>query len=203
MTVSNSQRSKKTAKAELRRTLRSKRRQLSHEQQQRAALQLCRRLCRLPVFWRSKTIAAYWASDGEISLQPLIAAAWRAGKRVFLPVVSDSQPLRFRQYRRGDRLRRNQFGIAEPRPSSPLVRLAELDLVIAPLVGFDERGNRLGMGGGFYDRAMARGSRSRPRLIGAAHSIQQVNALIPEPWDQPLQAVVTEREYVLCASAQY
>jgi 5-formyltetrahydrofolate cyclo-ligase len=201
MTASNSQLTA-TNRAALRQTLRAQRRQVSVQQQQTAARQLCTRLIRLPAFWRSQSIAAYWASDGEVDLQPLIVAAWRAGKQIFLPVVSGKYSMEFRHYQRGDSLRRNRFGIAEPRPAAALAELSELNLVIAPLVGFDRNGNRLGMGGGFYDRALCRINRRRcgPLLIGAAHSSQQVTALTPTAWDQPLQAVVTEREYIRCAS---
>jgi 5-formyltetrahydrofolate cyclo-ligase len=182
----------------LRRSLRSLRRTISSAQQQRAAQRLSTHLVRLPPFWRSKNIAAYWANDGEISLQPVIEIAWRAGKQIFLPIIRSNHSMEFHLYKRGDPLHRNQFGIAEPRQSSRLAVVSELDLIIAPLVGFDGCGNRLGMGGGFYDRAMGTGNRAGPRLIGAAHSMQRVEALNPEPWDQPLQAVVTELGYINC-----
>jgi 5-formyltetrahydrofolate cyclo-ligase len=201
MAASNSQ-GTTTNKTELRHTLRARRRQINVRQQQRAGQRLCTRLSRLPVFWRSQSIAAYWASDGEIDLQPLIVAAWRAGKDIFLPVICRQNSMEFRHYRKGDSLRRNRFGIAEPGPSAALAELSELDLVIAPLVGFDRKGNRLGRGGGFYDRSLYRVNRSRrgPLLVGAAHSTQQVAALTTSPWDQPLQAVITEREYIVCVS---
>jgi len=170
-------------------------------EQRRAALLLCRRLSKLPAFWRSQHIAAYWASDGEIDLQPLIATAWRAGKQIYLPVITGHRRMEFRRFQRGERLVSNRFGIAEPQASAEKVDVSELDLLIAPLVGFDRRGNRLGMGGGYYDRALQTVSRRlyRPQLIGAAHSCQQVDAIVPQPWDRSLQAVVTEREYIVCA----
>jgi 5-formyltetrahydrofolate cyclo-ligase len=186
-------------KAQLRGSLRTLRRTISRAQQQRAAQALSSHLFRLPQFWRSKNIAAYWANDGEISLQPVIEIAWRAGKQIFLPIIGSNHTMEFHLYKRGDPLHRNQLGIAEPRRSSALAAVSELDLVIAPLVGFDGSGNRLGMGGGFYDRAMRAGNRTGPRLIGAAHSLQRLAALKPEPWDKPLQAVVTELGYINCA----
>ncbi len=192
------------SKTKLRSTLRQRRQCLSSVAQQRAALLLCQRLSKLPVFRRSQRIAAYWASDGEIDLQPLIATAWRAGKQIYLPVVSDRHRLEFRRFQRSDRLNSNRFGIAEPPASAAKIEVSELDLLIAPLVGFDRRGNRLGMGGGYYDRALPAVSRRlyRPALIGAAHSCQQVDAIVREPWDKRLQAVVTEQEYIVCAPAR-
>lgn len=198
MTASSSQHDQSRHKADLRRTLRALRRSIGGVQQQRAALQLSSHLYRLPVFWRSRTIAAYWANDSEISLRPLIETAWLAGKQVYLPIIHSSQRMEFHLYKRGDTLRRNQYGIAEPLPRAQQACVSELDLVIAPLVGFDQKGTRLGMGGGFYDRAMTAGKRGRSRFIGAAHSVQQLPALSREDWDQPLQAVVTELGYINC-----
>jgi 5-formyltetrahydrofolate cyclo-ligase len=75
------------------------------------------------------------------------------------------------------------------------VPLRKLDVVLLPLVAFDRRGNRLGMGGGFYDRTFAprgRGRVSAPRLIGLAHGFQQVAELVDQPWDVPLRGVLTD-----------
>ena len=69
---------------------------------------------------------------------------------------------------------------------------AQHDVVLVPLVAFDETGQRLGQGGGFYDRAIAAAGASRPLLIGVAHAFQQVRSVPVEAWDMPLDAVVTE-----------
>jgi 5-formyltetrahydrofolate cyclo-ligase len=190
-----------TLRSTLRSTLRQRRQGLSSLEQQRAALLLCQRLSKLPAFWRSQRIAAYWASDGEVDLRPLIKIAWRAGKHIYLPMITGPCRMEFRRFQRGERLNSNRYGIAEPQACAAKIDVSELDLLIAPLVGFDRRGNRLGMGGGYYDRALQTVSRRllRPRLIGAAHSCQQVDTIIPQSWDRSLQAVVTEAEYIVCA----
>lgn len=113
-----------------------------------------------------------------------------------LPVVQADGSLRFAPWRSGDALRPNRFGIPEPdvAPSSALAA-RDLTLVLLPLLGFDARGNRLGMGGGFYDRTFGfrRDGRSGPpHLVGVAFACQEVAAITPEPWDVALDGALTE-----------
>jgi 5-formyltetrahydrofolate cyclo-ligase len=93
-------------------------------------------------------------------------------------------------------MRNGDFGIVEP-ATGPYLTIRQLDAVFMPLVGFDEAGNRLGMGGGYYDRSLAfmraRGAVTGPRLIGLALELQRVAELRTQWWDIPLHAVVTER----------
>ncbi|KKO08765.1 hypothetical protein LCGC14_0038840 [marine sediment metagenome] len=105
----------------------------------------------------------------------------------------------FVRIRPGDRLSYNRWGIPEPRPGlRHIVSPRRLDLVLMPLVGFDDAGNRIGMGKGYYDRTFAfrRRQCSRPTLIGLAHECQQVaEGLTPAVWDVALDALVTARRY--------
>jgi 5-formyltetrahydrofolate cyclo-ligase len=186
-------------KHELRRRLRAQRRALTPAARRRAAVALARRLVRTPVFRRSRRIAAYLAVGGELDPAPVIAAALHQGKEVYLPCLAGFGPPRlwFRRYRgAGERMRRNRFGIAEP-AGGKRVHARQLDLVLAPLVAFDRGGNRLGMGGGYYDRTFSFLPRRRrwqkPRLIGIGYSFQQVERLHAEPWDVILWACATER----------
>lgn len=185
------------AKKDLRRVLRQRRRNLSPTQQHAAASRLTRLTAKRPEFVSANTVAVYLAADGEIDTRRLIELAWRAGKQVYLPVLRAGKRLRFALYRRHSALRRNRLGIAEPaiKQFRPISRL---DLVLMPLVGFDNRGGRLGMGGGFYDRSFAtlRLERRRPALVGLAHAFQQVDSLPLEPWDVPLAAVATDRRWL-------
>lgn len=149
-----------------------------------------------PEFVSANTVAVYLAADGEVDTQPLIELAWRAGKQVYLPVLW-GKCLRFARYRPHAALRRNRLGIAEPAVKS-YRSIARLDLILMPLVGFDDRGGRLGMGGGFYDRSFARlpAKRRRPARVGLAHACQHVDSLPLEPWDVPLTAVATDRRWL-------
>jgi len=185
------------SKARLRTSLRERRQRLDQRQRASAGRQLCRRFAHIPLFRRSRSIAFYWAVDGEIDLGPLMNIAWRAGKTVYLPGVLRDRTLEFRELRPGDRMVGNAFGIPEPPLGAPASPLERLDLILTPLVAFDNRGFRLGMGGGYYDRTldMARGRNGRARAVGAAYSFQQVEQVPAEPWDRPLRGVVTERGY--------
>ena len=184
----------------LRQQLRYLRKTLSLQQQQQAACKLARRLLTNPDLYRARHIAIYLPNDGEISPLPYMHAARRRGIRLYLPVLHPLTPgkLTFSPYDPHTPLHPNRFGIAEPAFTDSLERPAwALDAVLLPLVGFDEHGGRLGMGGGFYDRTFAF-SRVRPRLmpklIGLAHDFQKTNSLPIEAWDVPLHSVITERD---------
>ncbi len=186
----------------LRRQLRQARRQLSPTQQRRAARNLYRQLAQHPIFRRARHIALYLPNDGEIDPRPLMLEAQRRGKATYLPVLNAWPRTRmvFQRLMPNERLGPNRFGIAEPafRPNRQR-RIWTLDLVLMPLVGFDEDGGRLGMGGGFYDRSLAyRGRRKnghKPTLLGLAHECQKVDRLPLEPWDVSLQATVTDQSW--------
>lgn len=193
-----------TAKRQLRRELRSRRQQLSPQQQKYAARRLARHLCRHPWLVSASHIALYLANDGELDPQPLLHRLWLMGKRVYLPVLHPLSPrkLWFARYMPNTPLKPNRFGIPEPE-SRRAQRLSavHLQLVLLPLVGFDRRGGRLGMGGGFYDATFAFKRRQPgrgPRLLGLAHSCQEAPDLPTAGWDIPLAAVATEKELILC-----
>ena len=187
------------SKNALRRHLRQRRRDLPPRILSQAAEAVARQLSATSIFRRSRRIAAYLAVGGELDLAPLLQRALAHGKQVYLPCLAGrgAPYLLFRRYRGpSERMRRNRFGILEP-ARGPLLGARQLDLVLAPLVAFDGRGNRLGMGGGFYDRTFAflpqRLRWRKPRLIGVAYSFQEVPELVAEPWDVGLWACVTER----------
>lgn len=186
-------------KSRLRRRLRAQRRALSRFEQRRAAIRLQQRAMRLPWFSAARSVALYFAADGEIDPMPLLRAALAQGKRVYVPGLRGRR-LVFLELRPGRPLRKNRFGIAEP-CGEPAVPLRKIDVVCLPLVGFDRGGGRLGMGGGFYDRTFARRRVAQPRLIGLAHSVQECECLPREPWDIPLWGVLTEREWIRATSS--
>lgn len=187
-------------KTELRRQLRAQRRALSAEARAEAAERLCRQVAATRLFRVSRRIACYWASDGEIDATPIIERAQRLGKHVYLPVLSrvHHDRLWFARTTPDAPLRRNRFGIPEPRiPAADLLRAQALDLIFVPLVGFDDAGNRLGMGGGFYDRSLGfltqRQYWRKPHVVGLAYEFQRLQHLPTNAWDVPLAAVVTDR----------
>src|SRR5690606_33694649 len=182
----------------LRRLLRARRRALSAPVQRAAALRVAAVVARRPEFVSANHVAVYLAADGELDPLPLVALARAAGKQVYLPVLQPGNGLRFAVWREGALLRANRFGLREP-VAKRFRAAARLDLVRVPLVGFDRRGARLGMGGGFYDRSfafLAHGGRRRPHLVGLAHACQEVAALGRESRDVPLAAIATVRGWI-------
>ena len=180
---------------ELRQRNRKLRAALSQDRLNKAADALCERLIALPEYQRSQHIAAYFAVNGEIGLDPLIDHALASGKNIYLPNL-DQQSLRFSPYFRDQKMRINKFKLPEPDVSDDeMLQPGELDLVLAPLVVFDADCNRIGMGGGFYDRSFAfrKQGIDKPVLIGVAHEIQKVDRLIPQEWDVRLDKVVTDQ----------
>ncbi|MCV6613360.1 MAG: 5-formyltetrahydrofolate cyclo-ligase [Cellvibrionaceae bacterium] len=186
-------------KKRLRRQLRQQRRDLSPAAQQQHADEAAEILLKSPLFTEADTIAAYIAGDGELDLSPVFDAAWYRGKHCYVPVVGEFQQMTFVPYERDTPTQFNRFGIAEPLEPGPAIAVDRLDLVLLPLVGFCRNGERLGMGGGYYDRAFsfkAGNPKLAPTLIGVAHSMQELNELQTDNWDIPLHGIVTNREYI-------
>ncbi|MFK8013877.1 MAG: 5-formyltetrahydrofolate cyclo-ligase [Gammaproteobacteria bacterium] len=180
------------ARHELRRTLRRRRAQIDAPTRHIATAQIVSALMSHSGFRRARRVALYSASGSEPDLWPLIDIALRRKKRVYLPRVR-GQVMDFLRFQSGDRLIPGAFGLQQPAAHRQRISIRQLDLVIAPLVGFDERGQRLGQGGGYYDRALAslrHGIWRKPTFIGAAFRVQQVSSLDEAPWDVPLDAVV-------------
>lgn len=192
-------------RAAIRREMRERRRSLSPQAQERASRSLARLLQVQPLFIRSRRVAFYLASDGEIDPRHLLQSALSRNKFCFLPVLHPVRPGRlwFRRIKHDSTLSPNRFGIAEP-TSGRLIPGQGLDVVFMPLVAFDRDGGRLGMGAGFYDRSFAFKTQSKrlsPLLVGLAHSCQEVERLPLASWDVPLAAVVTEEGVICCDSA--
>lgn len=187
----------------LRKTIRTARNKLSKEQQHSAGLLLLERLSKHPKIVDATNIAIYLANDGEIDPSFFIQWCWQNNKQVYLPRLHpfSSGNLIFLNYDEQTEFVNNQYGIAEPKLNvQQLIPLDCLDVICTPLVAFDALGNRLGMGGGFYDRTMARWHQQtnnrqvKPYPIGLAHNCQQVDHIPTECWDIPLPEIITPRQ---------
>ncbi|MDH5729666.1 MAG: 5-formyltetrahydrofolate cyclo-ligase [Gammaproteobacteria bacterium] len=185
-------------KKNIRQSIRAQRRALSNAEQQLAALAVRDHLNHWSEFRRAKRLAFYLANDGEVQTDAAIDLAWSRKQSVFLPVIQSFHfnRMRFSGFTKKTILSANRFGILEPvHKTVALQTVMSLHMVFMPLVAFDAKGARLGMGGGFYDRSFAfllnRQSWRQPKLIGLAHDFQQVQQLQMEAWDVPLHAVVT------------
>ncbi len=182
--------------SQIRALLREKRNALTANQQQQYSHKLCEKLSTLSQLNQAKRVALYLANDGEIDTHPLIHWCWQNRIKVALPVLhpfSQGQLL-FIHYHPSSIMVKNCFAIKEPRLDvSQVIPIQTIDVLFTPLVGFDDHGHRIGMGGGYYDRTLAPlyRSSSRPLTIGLAHSCQHVSKLPVEKWDMPLHCVAT------------
>lgn len=137
-------------------------------------------------------VSGFFPIRSEIDLRPLMDRLAARGARLCLPVVLDRQTIAFRELVRGAELVATGFGTVGPGGDAAIL---DPDILLMPLAAFDGRGNRIGYGAGHYDRAIARllAEGRRPRLIGMAFSVQEVDSVPCESHDVALHAVVTER----------
>ncbi len=148
----------------------------------------------------AEALAAYLAFDGEPDVRHVLDRFTGKGKTLALPLIGPApEPaMEFHQWRPSEPLICNRYGIEEPSGGRG-VPVGDLAAVLMPLVAFDEYGGRLGMGAGFYDRALSRHrNQARPLRIGVAYSLQQVTRVPTRDHDVELHAVVTEQGWFTC-----
>lgn len=185
------------ARQACRQRLKAARSSLTPADQTRAARDLVQQVMDQPEVQSATTLAAYFSFGTELNTEPLLQALLDANKRVCLPVLHPFTPghLLMLHYDQNTTLVANRFGIPEPALRCPdVVPFAHIDCLLTPLVGFDASGNRMGMGGGFYDRTLAswqQGSYPNLSVFGLGHDCQYTEALPVQPWDVPLPAVIT------------
>lgn len=188
-------------KNELRREFRRRRRSLTPLQRESQDLAINRTVVELVEQTGAKSISAFLAFDGEPDLRPALNHFASSGLQLSLPVItskSNGKTLQFHSWHPEAELSRNAFGIEEP-SLDRLVDLRSLDLLLIPLVAWDQDGNRLGMGAGYYDRALtALIDCDRPMRVGVGYSIQQADKLPVEPWDVRMHQVITEHGRFTC-----
>ena len=192
------------ARSALRKELRERRAAIPAASRIAAAEAVARQLLRMPAMQDAKTAAGYWAVGGELPLHSLVTRL-PAQTRYCLPVLQPSRTLGFAPWHVGDAIAANRFGIPEPADTTGLLDATALDVVLLPLIGYTRNGDRLGTGGGWYDRSFAfrRHAASPPILIGVAFACQQIDggrgtSMQAQEWDVPLDAIVTEHELMHC-----
>lgn len=187
------------SKTHLRAQFKRLRAALSPLERELAAKQALAIFTQSELFALNTNVASYLASPHEFDTEPLIDAIWKAKKRCFVPVLTDKpeSPLQFVLYEFGSVLARNKFGILEPRDRQISIAPKDLDLVMVPLVAFDFAGHRLGTGGGYYDRTFKFLTHAqKPLLMGLGFALQAAEALPNDPWDIPLNVVLTQKSLV-------
>ncbi len=201
---------------QIRQLIRAKRRALSNEEQIAAGDKLVKQVKAVLKTLQVKKVALYLDFDGEIHTQPLINYCWKKEIEVYLPQLDplNNGYLLFLRYFPHSKTRLNRFLIKEPiLDKSALIAHQDLDIIFMPLVAFDKKGQRLGMGGGFYDRTLSPiapptevvtatqnekqaitpspQNKSMPLRIGLAHDCQCIDKVPTERWDLSLSVVLT------------
>ncbi|MCZ6640637.1 MAG: 5-formyltetrahydrofolate cyclo-ligase [Gammaproteobacteria bacterium] len=187
-----------TDRSDLRRSFRKRRRALSDEARSVNADSITRHFFATGLALRARRIGAYLSrpdgEDGEVDLRLLLERLFNMGKQIALPVIRRRGSMEFYEYDPDQSLLDNRFHIPEPPLDAPHVKRISQNLILAPLVAFDEAGVRLGMGGGYYDRYLGSICPTlRPLIIGIAHETQRSGAPLPfDAWDVRLDGVITE-----------
>ncbi|MUH71486.1 5-formyltetrahydrofolate cyclo-ligase [Psychrosphaera haliotis] len=182
------------SRQQLRASIRKRRNLLTAEQQTEAAELLKNNALKL--IQSGQSIALYLTNDGEVNTAPLIEHLRELDTPLLFPVLHSfcSGYLNFQYVNRQTNWTTNKYGITEPAPNAlTTAHLSNIDIIFMPLVAFDTNGNRLGMGGGYYDRTLANINQlsKKPTLVGLAHDCQEVEHLNSEQWDIPINMIVT------------
>ncbi len=189
-------------RVDIRKRMRNLRKNLSKEVQKQATKSLYINISQVATITKNTRIGGYLSNDGEPDLSHVFKEMWSKNAKPHLPIIHPftRTHLLFQEYEKNSPMKANRYGIFEPELNcSHICPVAELDFILTPLVAFDSQGNRLGMGGGYYDRTLAQipdNAVKKPVLIGIAHQCQEVDALPIASWDVPLDYIVTpERIY--------
>ena len=181
----------------LRRKLRATRRALSNNERKDKSLAIFKLLSTFPPFKKAINIAAYWPTAEEVTTESLFQHSQRLGKKIYLPVIKSSNIqtgiMCFHHYEPNvTTLEPNRFGIYEPFESHTAEQICcSFDLIIIPVVGFNRNCDRIGMGGGFYDRYLSHVERQRSHFVGLAFACQQ-QQFETKQHDVKLDAIITE-----------
>jgi len=181
---------------EIRNIIKEKRSQLSEKELHLISKAITERIRSFKFPKELTKIGIYYAVNNEVDVHPLCKILWQESKRVYLPIV-EKKKLLFGEYRDTSNLKNNRFKIPEPIVGiESQISAFELDLIFIPLVAFDPMGNRIGMGGGFYDRTLDNkqldNDLKKPILVGVAYEFQKQNQIQPNSWDIPLDMIFTE-----------
>ena len=184
----------------IRHKMRRKRLQLPQKKLVRNSLRITQNLLQLPFFTKAKIVASFHSQQGEPLTDLINQRALSMNKMVLFPIVRNfTSRMNFGDNNAGQCL--NKFNILEP-VKAKKIPLWLFDLVLVPLTAFDNKGNRLGMGKGYYDASFdfATRTKNRPLLIGIAHSFQKVDKITSHKYDVPLDGVVTEKNFKMFKS---
>ncbi len=169
---------------------------MSYDMVNEKSSQITKNLLALNIIHQGMNIAIFASFQNEPDTEELINYLWSDRKELYLP-VTDKGSLKFYKYSSDSVLLKNRFGIPEPNTNqTEEIPIQSLDIILIPLVAFDQSCNRIGMGSGFYDKALCalNDSKKKTHLIGLAYEFQKVDQIEPNKWDIPLDSVVTEKK---------
>ena len=172
----------------LRTRMRAMRRALSQQEQLAATHAVCGHLRRTPALAQAKTVMAYMAVRGELSLEPLLEELLAAGRVLCLPRCGEAGRMSARRVTALSQLVSGAYGLPEPGEDCPEIAPEEIDAVLVPGTAFDVRGGRIGQGGGYYDRFLPRTHAYR---IGICHDFSLLGSVPVQAHDQRMDAVVS------------
>ncbi len=191
----------KTRKTQLRKDIRHKRAALTDSDRFSLDSRINQHLISYTEQAQPKVVAAYRAFDGEPDLWSGLSELMERGVTLALPVIEDTPGkavITFRHWHADGEMQRNRYGILEP-VDAELIQVADIDLVLIPLVGWNTDGNRLGMGASFYDRLFQPFAElPRPVRLGVGYQMQQADSIPKDPWDIRLHCILTENGLFTC-----
>lgn len=200
-TKDSKQDARKDSKKNLRQSIAQQRSRLTETQLTNCAIELNNIAKATSTFYQklssAKTIISYVAFDGEISPQVLTN---NLKAQIYLPKILDYRNSKMAFYSSEENQIKNRYGIYEPAGRDDSIQLEKADIIFVPLVGFDIEGNRLGMGAGFYDRAISKANK-RPLLVGLAHAFQQQQSIPTDTWDVTLDVILTNQKIINVTTA--
>ncbi|PJD90488.1 MAG: 5-formyltetrahydrofolate cyclo-ligase [Legionella sp.] len=178
----------------LRTTLKQLRQNTSATFRLTASQRICNGIKQLTCYRKARHLALYSAIHGEVDLHGLWSTAPLQGKYCYFPVMNADLTLSFVPATPATKFKKNSHGILEPEvDKDQAIAIHRLDVIILPLVGFDNQCRRLGMGAGYYDRTLAH--EQHPVLVGAAYQFQHLPFIHTKPWDVPMDVVITEKNH--------
>lgn len=181
-------------KGELRARMRQARRALSEAAQQEAAQAAAARILSLEAYRQARIVMAYMAVRGELALDAVLRDALETGKTLALPRCEGEGVMRAYRVARPSDLRRGAYGIWEPDETCPPIEPDDMDLILVPGTAFDRQGDRLGQGGGYYDRYLVQ---TRAVRIGVCHDFALLDAVPTQTHDARMDGVVTPKHTIV------
>lgn len=183
----------------IRKSLLERRHNLSENFQKTASNAIAEKLLQQNIFQNAESVGLYISVRGEVATGDILKKLFSFNKKIYLPTLQkNARKLGFYRYEVEDVLVENNWGIPEPKKiEKNKIAPQDLDIVLVPMVGFTERGDRLGSGFGYYDQTFSfvkGGVKPRPKLIGLAYAFQQANTIEIHGWDVAVDMVITEQD---------